>query len=934
MNSLSDRPPAAHSKEHAVATSGRSVRVFLIWLVLACLLPGVVGAALLFAQQYREGRARLERDILQTARALVQAVDNQIFQVEALAQGLATSGFLAEGDLARFHKQARQTLAQARLATSVVLIDRSGQQVLNTLKEFGEPLPRAGNPDNVRRVFETGKPLVSDLYIAAVLLRPIMTVTMPVFIDGRMPYVLVAPILPDRFNAILHAQALPSTWDAFILDGTGAIAAYDRAPQDLVGKKADHEFLLRYQASGQGTAEVTTRDGVRVFSAFTRSPVTGWGVRIDISGDALVASQKNRLLPLATAVLGLFTIGLGLAWLIGGKIARSFRALTAPAFALGAGNRVRLPTVDVKEAAEVSRAIGEAARLLAERDAALRRERSQLKAILDYSPALISIKDLDGRLVLANRATFELLDVPPPEQSVGRSVFELFPQEVAETSWRNDLLALTSNGSVEVEENFPHRDGTLHTYLTLKFPLLDVDTGDKSGICAISTDITERKLAEQREREAALHDPLTGLPNRALVFEYVGHLLAGASRNHGRGALLFIDLDRFKPINDVYGHEAGDQVLQEVARRLVACTRQEDLVGRLGGDEFVIVLPNLEAEHHRAAAVARHVLDRLEQPFRINRLELSLSSSIGISYYPVHATDIETLIHAADLAMYQAKQSGKAHFRFYTPALNQRASEACALETTLKNALRQGGALTLYYQPVLDIRDGRLCGVEALVRLRDGNGNPIGPERFIPVAESAGLSGELGQWVATEACRQHGEWLNEGLRVSIAINVSPLQFRQQDFAEKLGHIISDAGVDPSCLQLEVTESAVMEDLDNAVAILDRIKSLGVKVALDDFGTGYSSLSRLSSLPLDTLKVDQSFVRRIESDQASRAVAEAIVALGRSLKLEVIGEGIESEGALRYLQTLGCNRAQGFWFSRPLPASELTEWCRRHDAIQG
>jgi len=932
MNSLSDHAPEPGEKKADAIEPRWSVRVFLIWLALACLLPGVIGAALLFVQQYREGRARLEQDIIQTARALLQTVDSQFLEIEALAHGLATSGFLAQGDLASFHKQARQTLRQAELATSVILIDRDLQQVLNTLRDFGEPLPRAGNPQHVRRVFETGKPIVSDIYIATVMHRPIMTVTMPVAIEGRIRYALVASILPDRLDAILRAQALPSDWSVSVLDGIGTIAASSRAPKNLVGKKTDREFLERYLASLQGAGELSSQAGDSVFSVFTRSPVTRWGVRIDIPAKTLEASVKDHLLSLALAVAGLFAVGLGLAWIIGGKIARSFRALTASAFSLGAGKRVVLAPGDVKEAAEVTRAIAEAAHLLAERDAALRRERSQLKAILDYSPALISIKDLNGGLVLANRAIFKVLDVPPPEQFIGRNVFELFPKDVAASLWSNDLLALKSDGPVKAEEIVRHRDGTLHTYLTLKFPLRDVDTGEKSGICAISTDITERKLAEQREREAALHDPLTGLPNRALIFEYIGHLLAGASRHHGRGALLFIDLDRFKPINDVYGHEIGDRVLREIARRLGACTRHEDLVGRLGGDEFVVVLPNVETGSHRAAAVARHVLDSINQPIRIDTLELSLSCSIGISYYPAHAKNVEALIHAADLAMYQAKQSGKANYQFYTSELNQRADEAHWLETALKDALKQGDALTLHYQPVLDIRRGKLSGVEALARLLDSNGNAIGPERFIPVAESAGLIDDLGQWVAAEACRQHETWLREGLRVDIAINVSRLQFRQRDFAEKLSQILTDTGVDPACLLLEITESTVMESLDKAVDILDRIKSLGVKVALDDFGTGYSSLCRLSSLPLDTLKVDRSLVQRIESDQASRAVAEAIVSLGRGLKLEVVGEGIETEGALRQLRRLGCNLAQGFWFSRPLPAAELTQWCRRQGVV--
>jgi diguanylate cyclase (GGDEF)-like protein/PAS domain S-box-containing protein len=446
------------------------------------------------------------------------------------------------------------------------------------------------------------------------------------------------------------------------------------------------------------------------------------------------------------------------------------------------------------------------------------------------------------------------------------------------------------------------------------------------------TDFNERKMAEQRVREAALHDSLTGLPNRALLFEYGNHLIAAARRKHSRGALLFIDLDRFKPINDIYGHEIGDRVLEEVGRRLVGCTRQEDVVGRLGGDEFVIILPHVDASRYPAGVVALHVVESISQPFRINSLELSISPSIGISYYPEHATDMSSLIHTADLAMYRAKQSGRANYQFYTPELDRQAEAAYALEARLKEALRHGG-LVLHYQPVVDIKSGKLIGAEALVRLDGQDGKPISPARFIPVAESAGLIGELGDWVASEACRQHAAWLNEGMQVAIAINVSPLQFRQRDFAQRLGTIVTNNGIDPYGIQIEVTESAVMENVDEAIEILNQLKSLGVKVALDDFGTGYSSLSSLSSLPLDKLKVDQSFVRRVESDPASRAITRAMIALGRALNLEIVGEGIESEETLGYLRGEGCDHAQGYWVSHPLPPSEFAHWYRIQDVVK-
>ncbi|HLO62123.1 MAG TPA: EAL domain-containing protein, partial [Azonexus sp.] len=492
-----------------------------------------------------------------------------------------------------------------------------------------------------------------------------------------------------------------------------------------------------------------------------------------------------------------------------------------------------------------------------------------------------------------------------------------------------EIIQGTRDSYRGTELRYRRKDGSWCWILCQAMAIDPDENGKMTRLVGTHTDIDARKQAEERAREASLHDPLTALPNRALIFEYGSRLLAAAHRNHGRGAVLFVDLDRFKPINDQYGHEVGDRVLQEVGQRLRSCTRDEDLVGRLGGDEFVIILGHPDGHMHRASAVARHVVDSLSLPIVVDALELSISPSIGISLYPEHADNLEGLIHAADLAMYQVKQSGRANFQVYTPELDRRADEIYMLEVRLREALKHGW-LTLHYQPVVDAKSGKLISAEALVRFADDHGGEAsGPATFIPIAESAGMIGDLGEWVATEACRQHEVWRRQGMPVTIAINVSPLQFRQRGFPERLGSIIAKAGIDPAALQLEVTETTVMESDEDARDILQRLKALGVKIALDDFGTGYSSLSRLSRLPLDKLKVDQSFVRGIDSDPASRAITEAIIALGHNLKLDIIGEGIESEGMLRYLEQHGCDQVQGFLFSKPLPASEFAQWHRQH-----
>ncbi len=484
--------------------------------------------------------------------------------------------------------------------------------------------------------------------------------------------------------------------------------------------------------------------------------------------------------------------------------------------------------------------------------------------------------------------------------------------------------------TLQLEYRMRHRDGSYRWMIAQAIANLD-EKKRVTRLIGTMLDVTEQKQIEQRVREAAQHDVLTGLPNRALIFEYAGHLLAAANRKHSRGALLFIDLDRFKPVNDLYGHEIGDRLLSEVSKRLTACVRHEDVIGRIGGDEFVIVLPYL-GKGHSAPTVAEHVLDAMLRPFQIGELDLSISASIGISLYPQHGSDVDALLHAADLAMYHAKETGRGSYHVYTPDLITRTNTSSSIEARLKDGLTNS-RFVLLYQPVIDVDTGKLIGAEALLRLPASEGDDletVSPERFIPVAESAGMIAQIGDWVATEICRQQSEWRKLGLPpVVIAMNVSPLQFRQRGFVSRLLDIVHSANIEPGTLQIEINESAVMESVDDAIETLTAIRDAGISIALDDFGTGYSSLSYLSHLPLDKLKVDQSIVHQLIANKSSQAITEVIIALGKMLSLDIVGEGIESLQELDYLRLHGCHLAQGNFFSQPLPAAEFVNWHREH-----
>lgn len=487
--------------------------------------------------------------------------------------------------------------------------------------------------------------------------------------------------------------------------------------------------------------------------------------------------------------------------------------------------------------------------------------------------------------------------------------------------------------TLQLEYRMRHRDGSYRWMIAQAIANLD-EKKRVTRLIGTMLDVTEQKQVEQRVREAAQHDVLTGLPNRALIFEYAGHLLAAANRKHSRGALLFIDLDRFKPVNDLYGHEIGDRLLREVSKRLIDCVRHEDVVGRIGGDEFVIVLPYL-GKGHSALTVAEHVLDAMLQPFQIGELDLSISASIGISLYPQHGNDVDALLHAADLAMYHAKEGGRGGYHVYTPDLISRINTSSSIEARLKDGLTNS-RFVLLYQPVIDVDTGKLISAEALLRLPINEGDDfetISPERFIPVAESAGMIAQIGDWVATEICRQQSEWRRLGLPpVVVAMNVSPLQFRQRGFVARLLDIVRSANIEPGTLQIEINESAVMESVDDAIETLTAIHDAGISIALDDFGTGYSSLSYLSHLPLDKLKVDQSIVHQLIANKSSQTITEVIIAVGKSLSLDIVGEGIESLQELDYLRLHGCHLAQGNFFSQPLPAAEFVNWHKAHMTV--
>ena len=437
---------------------------------------------------------------------------------------------------------------------------------------------------------------------------------------------------------------------------------------------------------------------------------------------------------------------------------------------------------------------------------------------------------------------------------------------------------------------------------------------------SIFSDITERKRSEERINYLAFYDSLTGLPNRTLIHRLIDQALVEAQRSQQQGALLFIDLNRFKPINDTLGHDVGDRLLQQVGQRFRNALRNADVVARMGGDEFVAALFNITRREH-AGYVAQKLLDSLREPILLDGHELRVDASIGISVYPEDGLDTATLLRYADVAMYRAKQNPQEGYAYFSAEMNQLALGRLAMEAGLRRGVERG-ELRLQYQPKVDIASGRIIGAEALVRWNHPERGMVPPGEFIPIAEETGLIVSIGEWVLEAACSQARIWEQSGFKpVKLAVNISARQITSK-LPGIIGELLSRHRLTPAWLELELTESMLMNNTENVISMMDELHAMGIALSLDDFGTGFSSLSYLKRFPIDTLKIDRSFITGTPGDADDCAIAGAIAGMAKQLRLKVIAEGVENAEQLAFLKTLGCDEIQGYFFSRPLPADEL------------
>jgi diguanylate cyclase (GGDEF)-like protein/PAS domain S-box-containing protein len=557
---------------------------------------------------------------------------------------------------------------------------------------------------------------------------------------------------------------------------------------------------------------------------------------------------------------------------------------------------------------------------------ALFAEKERAEVTLKCIGDAVACTDISGNITFLNLVAERILGWTSQEATDRpmAEVLRILDANSPETIPNPMGMAVEQNRTVHLPPNgiLIRRDGSEIPIEDSVAPIHDRE-GQVTGAVIVFRDVSAARTMALQMAHSAQHDHLTGLPNRMLLNDRVGQAINLAHRHTKKVAVLFLDVDGFKHINDSLGHPVGDKLLQSIASRLVDCVRGSDTVSRQGGDEFVVLLSEVE-QPEDAAISARRMLQAVAQSHSIDHHDLHVTSSIGISIYPDDGPDAETLIKNADTALYQAKEKGRQSHQFFEFAMNVQAVERQSIEEMLRRALQRND-FRLHYQPKINLRTGEIIGAEALIRWTHPVRGPITPAQFIPVAEDCGLILPIGKWVLREACKQARVWLDAGLNLpTMAVNISAMQFRDENFLEGVFAILEDTGLDPRSLELELTESVLMKHADSAASILKSLKAKGVQLAIDDFGTGYSSLSYLRKFPVDALKIDQSFVRQITTAPAETTIVAAVISMGRSMKLRVVAEGVETQEDLAFLQAHQCDEAQGYYFSPAVPPEKFAK----------
>ena len=877
---------------------------------------------------------RLNAEVESKNRALGDAVAAQVDSflanaadaLERLASDILTQGRVADDRL----RTMVDTLVNANVHLDALYVVDG----LDNVMEVGLPAARRTLRGDLLAADFSGRGFVqaarqsnsvvwSDTYLSA-RGRIVVAVAVPLTLSGRNAQrrhgALVGELNLEQLSLFTREIGRVGAVLPMVMDRRGQIVAHPDAARSLRQENINHLPLLQTLPVKKPQTAIFRLDGIEYLGSTTPIPGPGWSTLVAQPTDNAFATVRSTLLALTAASLLAFSFALIAAFVAGRRMSRKVADFGRHMQGIAAGDyHAFIPRSTTDEIEGLAQSMRQMAAAVLQREDSLR----LAATVFESSAEGILITDAQQRIISVNPALLaitgfradEVLGNTPAMFASGRHDPEFYRQLWAAIArdgfWRGEIWNRRQSGDV-----FPQ---------VLTITAVRDAAGVTTHYIGSFFDISDRKQAEERIHFMAHHDALTKLPNRTLLDDRLRQAIAKSRRSHEHTAVLFLDLDRFKLINDTLGHDVGDRLLERVAQALQGLLRETETVARLGGDEFIIVIPELTVID-RAAVVARKVIELVSQPHDIEGRVLHVTTSVGISIYPEDGTDPATLLRNADLAMYHAKESGRNNFQFFESAMNQVIQERVTVERDLRAGLERGEFL-LHYQPQVDCRSGAIIGMEALIRWQHPERGLVTPYHFIGIAEETGLIVPIGEWVLGEACRQARRWHEAGqpdLRISV--NLSARQFQQPDLHTRIGAVIRDTGIDPARLELELTESMLMVDPVAATEVLRQLAGLGIKMALDDFGTGYSSLAYLKRFPVTRLKIDQSFVRDLSIDANDAAIVSAVVAMATSLKLEVIAEGVETIEQLRYLEAHGCHAIQGYYFSRPKPAADFETFC--------
>ena len=915
----------------------RPLTAYIVGLALAMTVPPFLLAAATAVRWVSAEQSRVRADTLATVTVAQELVDRYVSGRIAMLQALATSPSLDDGDFGRLDAQARELLDRQGL--NIVLRDMDGRQRVNTRRPRGAPLPAALPGLDERTIEATRAPLVGGLHHSAVAGAPVLRVMVPVMREGVVRFTLAASFEPSALSAMLRQAGVNAPFGGSVADGNGLILARNDARAELVGKPLPgYAELIGPSGTWSGKSPI----GTDIVGAYRRSTVSDWVFMVGIDQAALDAPIYRSIWGMLALALALGLIAFGASVFLARRIIVSLRQVAAEAVTLGEGRVVEAPLTSVREAnligAELSRAsarLHEQAEALAaaNRDletrveARTREARSQaavIRATLDNMDQGLLLIEAGGRVPVWNRRVLDLLDLPeslfdPPPLFVDILRFQLERDDFARSG--EALRRWVENGALE---RYPHsyeRERPNGTVIEIR----TVPLADGSAVRTY-TDITERKRAERLSEHLAHHDPLTGLPNRRLFHDRLAEQIAGAGVTGAPFAAFYLDLDRFKIVNDTLGHAAGDSLLWQVAERVRATVGRGDTVARLGGDEFAVI--QVDPDQPAAAErLARALNDAMKAPVEVEGQPYAIGVSIGIATSRGES-DPDTLFGEADTALYRAKREGRNTYRFHDASWGTDPAERQLLEFDLQHALARS-EFELRYQPILSAGDRTIVGFEALLRWRHPERGMVPPVEFIALAEETRLIMPIGAWVLEEACRAAVSWPPH---VTIAVNISAIQIEHDHLFQTVTSALTRSGLAPHRLELEITESVLARGHETVLDALRLLRGLGIRVALDDFGTGYSSLSYLQSFPLDRIKIDRSFTSMAD-ERSTAAIMRAIVGLGTELGMAITAEGVETDAQFAIIRQQGCTDVQGYLFSPPVPLANATALLTRESVRQ-